>query len=449
MISSLVYRFRNRMQLRQVADFEVRQWLHPDALCALGDQLAKNLAIHAAKSAPYYETLFRQMHFDPRVMDVHRDWERIPLLSKHILRNEFDSLLSKAVKGHNGYINHTGGSTGIPVRFVTDWQQFQNMAAWLDFVSSWAGWRPGELRFELWGNKEQRLPPTLWDRARASLSGHFTVPVYSYAEREIELWWQALSRLKPTIIYAYPSVVADFARWLDAEHHRPQGVKGVFCSAEVLYVEQRKIIEKVFCCKVYNQYGSRETPCLACECPEGNMHVFVDLNRVEYVCTEECYEENKEIVVTPLYNYVQPLLRYQIGDMGQNNEHLCSCGRGYPLMRLNVARSRDFLFGTNGKKIYPGFFTRLMDKEEWVRVFQFVQKKRTEILINIVPNGEQCVENRKNELVHTVNNIIKDKMGQDMNVSVLLVKNIDRTTAGKHRFVVNEAIPSEGYRGEK
>ena len=61
-----------------------------------------------------------------------------------------------------------------------------------------------------------------------------------------------------------------------------KGIKGVFCSAECLLKSQRKVIEKIFECKVYDQYGSRETPGVSCECPEGNMHILNNINYVEF-----------------------------------------------------------------------------------------------------------------------------------------------------------------------
>ncbi|MGV1098222.1 phenylacetate--CoA ligase family protein [Thiovibrio sp. JS02] len=442
MISSLVYKFRNRAQMRMLADFSQRQWRSCDLLLVDGDNLARKLAVHAKASVPYYERTFRNMQLDPASMNFPYDWERIPFLSKEILRQENKGLLSTATAKRRRFVNHSGGSTGTPVTFLTDWQQYQRMGAWMAMVFSWAGWRPGELCFELWGNKEKRLPPTLWDRLRASLSGHFAVPVYDYTEKELMLWRQVLVTLKPTIIYGYPSVVADFARWLDAEGHIPEGVKGVFCSAEVLYPEQRHIIENVFRCKVYNQYGSRETPCLACECPEGGMHIFVDFNRVEFIDLEGDPAGSRDIVVTPLYNYVQPLMRYRLGDLGLPRDGQCACGRGYPLMELNIGRSGDMLYGQHGNKIFPSFFIHVLDGNDWIRSFQFIQKALNRLELNIEPEG-QDLEKRREALIRAILPKIEEKMGP-VELVVNLVEKIDRTKAGKHRFVVNETASKGG-----
>jgi len=444
MISALVYKSRNRQQLRLRDDFSARQWLSLGKLQADCDSLTRKLAVHAKTTVPYYREIFQQFQLDPQGMRLPEDWDRIPVLSKEILRQEQQALLSTVAQDRKSYVNHSGGSTGTPVRFLTDFQQHIRMGAWLDMTFSWAGWQPGELCFELWGNREKRLPPTLWDRIRASLSGHFAVPVYDYTEKELFLWWKVLATLKPTIVYGYPSVLADFARWLDAAHHVPQGIKGVFCSAEVLYPEQRKIMERIFQCKVYNQYGSRETPCLACECPEGGMHLFVDFNRVEFLDLDGNPGGGKDIVVTPLYNYVQPLLRYRLGDLGKSQEGQCPCGRGYPLMDLTIGRSGDMLFGLSGNKIFPSFFIHALDGNDWIRSFQFVQKTERLLELNIESDG-QDQEMRRSRLLADILPKVQEKMGP-VELVVNLVQKIDRTRVGKHRFVVNEVANKGGSR---
>ncbi|MEN8136798.1 MAG: AMP-binding protein [Thermodesulfobacteriota bacterium] len=402
------------------------------------DALSIKLASHAASNVPYYRKTFQRLGLDPTTMKLPGDWDRLPVLDKDILRREYENLISNSKDNQQSFVNHSGGSTGKPVLFITDNTLYARMSAWMDFVFGWAGWQPGELRLELWGNQERELPPTPWERWRASLAGSFAIPVYNYTEKDMFQWWQVVQKQRPTIIYGYSSVLADFAKWLESESCRPHGIKGIFSSAEVLYPAQRSIIERVFGCKVYNQYGSRETPCVASECPEGGMHLFIDWNRVEFLPPEDSNSENSDIIITPLYNYAQPLLRYRIGDLGRPKAESCACGRGYPLMQVNVARSRDFLYGTDGTKFYPGFFTRLMDGKDWVQAFQFVQTAETEIVLHVVPEAAQGSESLSAALQAELGAVLRQKIGAELQFLVRVVESIDRTGAGKHRYVINE-----------
>lgn len=446
MLSALAYKLRHRQRLAWMEELFAQQWWPLAKLQESADRRTRELAIHAGRHVPYYREIFSALHLVPESIRFPEDWATIPLLDKETLRRQYEELISEPPHARRSYVNHTGGSTGVPVQFLTDDVQLARMGAWLDFVSTWAGWRPGELRLELWGNRDRPMPPSRWERLRASLAGSFAIPVYNYTEKDLEQWWQVLLTLRPTIIYGYPSVLADFSIWLEAEGNVPSGVKGVFSSAEVLYAEQRAVIERAFNCKVYNQYGSKETPCVACECPEGGMHLFINWNRVEFIDTVAGKEGgNHEIVVTPLFNYAQPLFRYRIGDLGRMHSEPCSCGRGFPLMDLNIARSRDYLFSPTGERFYPGFFTRLMDGRGWVRCFQFVQETETDIALYVVPEVIERSEQLRAGLEQEVTAILCAKMGDSMRCLVHLVEGIDRTKAGKHRYVVNTMREPQEY----
>lgn len=435
-LSAFVYRQKKKKIVQLTAEFNSQQWLGQDELLSKCDELTLNLLRHSSQHVPYYRNIVNEQGLSIGDFTFPEDWQRIPLLGKPELSNHFEELKSENANSRKSYLNHTGGSTGVPVDFLTDLVQAQRMTAWLDLVYSWAGWNPGETRLELWGNREQRVPMTIWDRVKVSLSGHFVLPVYEYSEGTMLQWAQVIEQLRPTIIYGYPSVLSDFAKWLDSERHQVVGIKGIFCSAEVLYPEQRFVIEKAFSCKVFNQYGSRETPCIACECPDGGMHIFVDFNRIEFVDTDDSVQ-NKEIIVTPFYNYAQPLIRYRLGDMGRPLETFCICGRGYPLMELNVARSRDVIIGPNGVSLYPGFFTRLMDGQDGVRAFQFVQKNIGHIELNVEIPEIGDYRSYCDQLVEEITPFLSEKMG-NIHFVVNAVKKIDRTSVGKHRYVISE-----------
>jgi len=435
-MSAFVYRQKKKKIVQLTEEFAAHQWMAQDELLAKCDELTRNLIYYAYHHVPYYRNIFNDRGFAFDNFKFPVDWQRIPLLGKLELNSHFEEIKSDTAYNQKSYLNHTGGSTGVPANFLTDLVQAQRMAAWMDLVYSWAGWQPGETRLELWGNKDQLVPLTIWERVRASLSGHFVLPVYEYSVSTMQQWVLVIEQLRPTIIYGYPSVLCDFAKWMEAENIQIFGIKGVFSSAEVLYPEQRAIIEKAFSCKVYNQYGSREAPCIACECPAGGMHIFVDFNRIEFFDSGDCIGK-KEIIVTPLYNYAQPLIRYRLGDLGRPLESFCSCRRGYPLMELNVARSRDVIIGPDGKSFYPGFFTRLMDGKEGVQAFQFVQKQIDRIELNIELLKTNDVVSCCKQLAGEITPILNEKMGE-VQFFVNAVKKIDRTAAGKHRYVVSE-----------
>ncbi len=412
------------------------QWLDQENQAKRCDQLTMDLAVHSYETVPYYRQLFDQLHIDSHKLFSPFDWNKLPILEKDTLKNSYERLISDSSRKENGFVGHTGGSTGQPVKFLTDYALYQKSIAWLDFVFSWCGWKPGELKLHFWGSQQTMTYPSLLMRWKSRLAGQFIIPVYSYEEKDLAAWFRIIQLLQPTILYGYPSVMHDLAKWLESGKHIVPKIKGVYTTAEILLPQQRTVIENTFGCKVYNQYGSRETPGVACECPEGNMHFFSDMNRVEFL--SEGAEQGDEIIITPLFNYAQPLLRYRIGDMGMKKKGDCSCGRGYPMMEITVARARDLLLGLDGKKFHPGFFTRMMDNRKWINSFQFRQTKKDSIQLFIVPDKTLEKELAVLKLKHELTPIIQNSMGKKMILEVRGVEQINRTGAGKHRFVMNE-----------
>ena len=78
---------------------------------------------------------------------------------------------------------------------------------------------------------------------------------------------RTLFRFQPRLIVAYVSSVTMFANYL-----REQGMeirpRVIQTSAEVLGEAQRRLLEEVFACPVFNRYGCREVGNIAHECGE-------------------------------------------------------------------------------------------------------------------------------------------------------------------------------------
>lgn len=107
-------------------------------------------------------------------------------------------------------------------------------------------------------------------------------------------------------------------------------------------------------------------------------------------------------------------------------------------MDLNVARSGDFLQGQNGARFYPSLFIHLMDGKGWVQAFQFVQTTETEIILHVVPEVAQGSESLSAALQAELGEILRQKMGDELQFLVRVEESIDRTKVGKHRYVINE-----------
>ena len=149
-------------------------------------------------------------------------------------------------------------------------------------------------------------------------------------------------------IYGYAGAIALFARLMKEQglqlKHR---LKAVVSTSETLQPWQRELMEEVFQAPVVNEYGARDGGIIAYQCPEGGMHLSAENLVAEVIdlLTGELLPAGERglLLVTDLNNFVQPRLRYQLGDEVIMSDQLCSCGRTLPLLAEVCGREDDIL----------------------------------------------------------------------------------------------------------
>ena len=186
-------------------------------------------------------------------------------------------------------------------------------------------------------------------------------------------------------------------------------------------------MEQAFGCKVFNQYGSREIPNIACECRHGNQHIFTDMVYLEPVKLDN----EDRLIVTSLTNRLMPFIRYDIGDSGRLKEGECTCGSPFPLMEMGTCRHNDLIRTLSGKHVYPSFFIHLLDGLTQIKHYQFVQVELDRIILNLVASSR---------LNAGIENSLKEKICREVDERMVLeinyVDEIKRSVSGKHRFVI-------------
>src|SRR5258708_28519072 len=89
--------------------------------------------------------------------------------------------------------------------------------------------------------------------------------------------------------------------------------------------------------------------------------------------------EEGNVVVTDLYNYGMPFVRYANGDRAIAGWGACSCGRGLPLLKRVVGRRLDILTTPDGRMIPGELFLHVLRDFPSVQRFQVVQERSDQI----------------------------------------------------------------------
>ncbi len=100
-------------------------------------------------------------------------------------------------------------------------------------------------------------------------------------------------------------------------------------------------------CSCIDLYSSAECGLIASDCPVGNvMHVQSELCRVEILDRNNKPARTGawgRLIVTPLYNFATPLIRYDTGDLVRAAAP-CSCGRNHPTIERGTGRPSNMFY---------------------------------------------------------------------------------------------------------
>ena len=118
-----------------------------------------------------------------------------------------------------------------------------------------------------------------------------------------------------------------------------------------------------------------------CSCAhDAGIHLFEDLTIVENVDEDGRRvpdgERGARMLVTNLYNRVQPLIRFEVSDVVTIDSEPCPCGRTLRRMRSVDGRADDVLRvpGSHGSVAVHPFQFGVVTSDREVREFQVVQQ---------------------------------------------------------------------------
>jgi phenylacetate-coenzyme A ligase PaaK-like adenylate-forming protein len=126
-----------------------------------------------------------------------------------------------------------------------------------------------------------------------------------------------------------------------------------------------------------------------------NLHLFTDWHIFEAVDDDlrpVAAGTSGNLLLTNLYNYTQPLIRYQMHDEVVMNPQPCGCGSPFPTIRNLAGRQEEFLwFDTaDGKRDYLHPIVLVELFVTGLKKFQVIQTQRNEMLMKVIVDGNQA-----------------------------------------------------------
>jgi phenylacetate-CoA ligase len=386
------------------------------------------------KNNSFYKNKYRNIGFEIGDLKTPDDFERLPILEKHEIRDHALEIVSDGYNVKSLIPSMTGGSTGEPLVTYRDATTPQHEISWRTL--NWWGVDPSDNSAYLYravpdDNQQFIQKALLWPTKRNWIAATDMSP------DRMENFFRKLLRDRPKYLVGYVGAIDVFANFMEKNRYSLSGLKAVWTTSSPLTEGKRLYLKKMYQSKVFTQYGSCEFYWIASECKKQNgMHIASDIRHVDVVNNNKPVEfgEYGDLVVTDLTNFAFPLIRYRLGDRGRLLKRKCDCGLPFPLMDYVYGRISDCIYLPGGKIVPGEYWTTIFDNHtDSIKSFQVFQAVDYSITVKYQPLSDLIsVDNA----IRDVRRMLLNKLGEGIALTFKLgIVNVSEN--GKTRYVLS------------
>jgi phenylacetate-coenzyme A ligase PaaK-like adenylate-forming protein len=387
--------------------------LDPHAIAAIRERRFRRLLRAAMAGSPFHAELYRGLDPDRCAL------ADLPPTNKAMLMARFDETVTDRAITREALqafvdrpdnegrpflgryaVSHTSGSQGQPMLLVQPLRVLELLyslqmtrgnarkpslteavrrftaPARLAIVTLKRGFYPSASTFEYMPDAARRFMKILW---------------LSQTDPDV---LDRLNAYRPTVLTGYAAVLDQLA--LEAEAGRlrlaPE-LQQVTNNSEVLSERTRDRIRSAFGLHAINNYATGECPFLTNGCrTDAGAHVNADWAILEVVDADNRPVPDgtpgAKVLITNLANTVQPIVRYEIGDVVTMATEPCGCGNRLPRVERIEGRTADVFWiwdGTRYRSVINCIFKNGFDYLHDVREWQAVQTGRNAVLVRLEP----------------------------------------------------------------
>lgn len=383
---------------------------------------------------PFYQSFWGKAGVQPGDIRSLDDLTKLPTFSVHDLRETLEDnppwggLIGIDPASHDPIplvLQTSGGTTGLPRAMMYTPQDREVMYINASRRLYMQGVRPFDLIQVALATGLQNAGPLL----RESIVGYTgAVPIMTGTgnqtptRRQIEL-------LKSWGVHyfaagaSYMRHVATVAREEMGIDVRDLKLKGLFCW---LGSDPREPIEEMWGAKVYDNYGMNEFGTIAADCEaRGGMHVFEDTIipeiRTPSGALTERPDEQGALVVTSLFKYAAPMIRYNTNDVFSFVGGVCACGGTHRRLSQMFGRA-DNMVKFRGTSIFPDAIGAVAAEDartngEFVCVLEKPDDAGRERLIVMIESPLEAAA--RPDLIATLEQRFKDAVGVKLEIEVV------------------------------
>jgi len=331
------------------------RWLQAQPAAAqrrIQQQQLGRLFRHAAAHSPFWRA-----RLPGAVRDGRLRLEDLPVLTRADLRDAGDAARALPPGYDEAQLStaRTSGSTGVPVTV----QRPRNVHSLLfDAITllehRWHGLDAAKPRAIIKDLPERDLPH--WDGMHALFGPTGPTGVRNLLRRAPEELLAWLRGFRPAYMLTTPAMALRLAELSLAAGGGPP-IDKLFCFGEVVTPRLREAARAAFGARIIDRYSCEELGYVALQCPKhDHLHVLggsVLLEVVDEKGRPVPAGVPGRVLLTGLITHYMPLIRYEIGDIGELGPP-CDCGIHLPVLKRIIGRTRHFLRLPDGSERIAG-----------------------------------------------------------------------------------------------
>lgn len=388
---------------------------------------------HVIAHTPYYRAWALQHGYTADDPPALAKW---PIVTKSVIRSNFESFQSDGVPVREMSIAKTSGSSGEPFQL-----RVHRLSTDYSYTCFWRalrrhGIRPGDRRAYVWGRSRQfnSSDSRVWrlrvqQRLRDWLNNTLYVDAYDLNPKNVDDAIDRIERFRPTYLHGYVSALFVIARrMLDRNRRfRDPPLRAVIAESEKLYDFQRTAMSDAFGAPIIEHYGSIEFGNIAQADTLGRLRISDDLYVLETTSAGE-------LLVTNLLSTTFPLIRYRLGDLAvlaspPDNDNL-----PYGMIADLKGRILDLVPKLDGGYVHSMGIAHAIDPHlRYVRKYQVHQTALDHFVVRLASDRvlpQETFTKIKRDLVTL--------FGPDVTIDMMQVDDIPPSSSGKFRWIISD-----------
>lgn len=409
-------------QIRRYYD-EIRESYRKGTSIAKTEDKIQKLIAHAVKTTEYYKDFAEDTPL-----------EKLPVMNKETYRRYYEECRSEIYKGaSDNRTMYTSGSTGTPFAMIQNKNKIRHNTAASIFLGAVGGYYIGM--------KDAFIRMWVGDHAKKSAlqrtaENLIMMDCSNLDDAALKEMIQVIRKKRVKCLIGYSAALGEISRYIEKYQVDTSGfcVRSILPISESMPGEIRRQLERQFSCPVRAWYSNEENGIMGIQRAEDESY-YIDTESYYYEILKMDSDEPAEpgelgrIVITDLYNYAFPVLRYDNGDLAVAEKKEKN-GRYKLYLKELYGRRGDMIYDCEGRIVSPFVLLNGLSMAEGINQYRFIQEDVTKYRLWL--NGDRERIDEEGILA-----FLKPYFGAQAEITVEYLDEIPVLNSGKRKAFEN------------